>query len=662
MNTDRENPCDSSGQSEAENAHGLKEVEEHFTQLVSGVEDHAIFLLDANGCIKSWNAGAQRIKGYSREEIIGKHFSTFYTQEAIDSGWPDEELRRASIGGRIEDEGWRVRKDGSRFWANVVITALRDEAGDVRGFLKITRDLTERKQAEESLRQSEERLALLIDSVQDYAIFMLDVEGRVATWNKGAERIQGYTAEEIIGRHFSCFFSSEDIARGVPQRELETAIRDGRTETEGWRVRKDRSQFRANVVITAVYDKQGQLRGFAKITRDRTERQRIEELEVADKQKNNFLAMLAHELRNPLAPIRNGVQVLKMASHDQSMIDSTAEMMERQIVHLVRLIDDLLDVSRIVAGKIHLNRNPIEVSTFIQRAIEEVQPTLDAGGHELLVTLPARQIVVDGDLVRLSQVVSNLLSNAAKYTERPSQIWLTVEHGEDEAVIRVRDQGVGMDSEFITRMFNLFEQADNTLSRTRGGLGVGLTLVKRLVELHGGTVTATSAGLSQGSEFVVRLPVVTDGRRHATTRIYSAQALSKQPGRRILVVDDNADAAMSVFNMLKMWGHEVQVAFNGPDALSLARTFRPQIVLLDIGMPGMSGYDVAKELRAQPEFSSLVITALTGYGQPDDRRRSREAGFNHHLTKPPDPEMLAELLQSPETFAGVFGGTGAGLG
>jgi PAS domain S-box-containing protein len=655
MSDDRDKQLDARAPSDVlKRDYPLREVEQHFAQLVSGVQDHAIFLLDGTGHIVTWNAGAERIKGYAPHEIIGQHFSKFYLQQAKDSGWPEEELRRAKAQGRFEDEGWRVRKDGSTFWANVVITTLQDESGEVRGFLKITRDLTDRKQAEEALRQSEERLALMIDSVQDYAIFMLDPDGNIASWNTGAERIKGYKPEEIIGQHFSCFFTAEDLANGKPQRELDIAVREGRFEDEGWRVRKDRSQFWANVVITALFDKHGILRGFAKITRDLTDRRQIQRLQIADRQKNDFLAMLAHELRNPLAPIRNGVQLLKMATKDEATVQQTTEMMERQVIHLVRLVDDLLDVSRIVAGKIHLNREPIEVSNFIQRAIEEVQPTIDAGGHELTVTFPARQVVVDGDIVRLSQIISNLLSNAAKYTERPSRIWLTVEQDGDEAVIRVRDEGSGMEPEFISRMFNLFVQADTTLSRTRGGLGIGLTLVRRLVELHGGSVSATSPGLSKGSEFVVRLPISSQAHGKARGRIYSPSELSKHAGRRILVVDDNVDAATSVGHLLKMWGHEVQTAYNGPDALSMARTFKPQIVLLDIGMPGMSGYDVAKQLRSEPEFRGLIITALTGYGQPEDRRRSREAGFDHHLTKPPDPTALAALLQSPEKFAGDY--------
>src|SRR5688572_25453733 len=307
-----DDPVQQSARSESTSVHTLQEVEQHFTELVSSVQDHAIFLLNPDGIVISWNAGAQRIKGYAAGEIIGQPFTRFYPQEAIDRAWPQEELRRAAANGRFEDEGWRVRRDGSLFWANVVITAVRTDGGPLRGFLKITRDLTERKQAEEKLSQSEERLRLMIESVRDYAIFVLDTEGHVATWNPGAERINGYTADEIIGKHFSVFFTSEDLAEGKPAKELHAAATTGRFEDEGWRVRKDKSHFWANVIITSLRDKEDTLRGFAKITRDMSERRQVEALRVADRQKNEFLAMLAHELRNPLAPIRNGVQLLKM--------------------------------------------------------------------------------------------------------------------------------------------------------------------------------------------------------------------------------------------------------------------------------------------------------------------------------------------------------------
>jgi PAS domain S-box-containing protein len=638
-------------QSNENSARLLGDIEEHFSQLVSGVQDYAIFLLDASGRVLSWNAGAERIKGYKASEIIGQSFTKFYAPASIADEFPQEELRQAALVGRFEDQGWRVRKDGTQFWANVVITALYGEHHEVRGYLKITRDLTERKLAEETLRQSEERFRLMVEGVEEYGIFMLDPQGNISSWNAGAQRIKGYSADEIIGKHFSVFYSSEDIAAGKPERELETAIRRGRCEDEGWRVRKDRSLFWANVVITALFDKGRRLRGFAKLTRDMTERRKVEELLVADRHKNEFLAMLAHELRNPLAPISNGLQLLRMSPSDDPVFQQTTQIMERQLGHLVRLVDDLLDMSRIITGKISLHKEPVELSAVIARTLEEVQPLLDARGHELLVTQPSRPIVVDADAVRLAQVLSNMLANAAKYTEEPSQIFLSVERHGDEATVRVRDSGIGISAEFLPNVFDLFVQADHSLERSRGGLGIGLTLVKRIVELHGGSVGATSAGPGQGSEFIVRLPLTYDAVPVKSRAPHLAES-AKAPRRRILVVDDNVDAAATIAKLLAAWGHEVHVAFNGPAALEAVRTFRPEILLLDIGLPGMSGYEVARQLRSDPSSKELLITALTGYGQSEDRQRSYEAGFDFHITKPPGPEVLEALVLAPQTFVG----------
>ena len=526
----------------------LTELEEHFVHLVRGVRDYAIFLLSPSGIILSWNEGARHFKGYEADEIIGQSFTRFYSDEANAAGWPQEELRRAAEQGRFADEGWRYRKDRSRFWANVAITALRDEDGNLRSFLKITHDLTERKQAEETLRQSEERFRLLVESVQDYAIFMLDPNGHIVSWNTGAERIKGYQQHEIIGKHFSVFYASEDLVSELPRRELEEASAKGRIENEGWRVRKDRSQFWANVSITPIYGDDKQLRGFAKVTRDLTERRQVELLQIADKQKNEFLAMLAHELRNPLAPISNALQLLKIPDIDKSATLQITEMMERQVFHLVRLVDDLLDMSRIITGKIALHTEPIEVGAAVARAVEEVQLAIDARGHELIVTVPARPIMIEGDLVRIAQVVANLLTNAAKYSSKPSQIWLSVQRDEDRVQIRVQDQGEGIDPKVLPNIFNLFVQADLSLARSQGGLGIGLTLVKRIVEMHGGSVTASSGGAGQGSEFVVSLPI-----REEISHVKVAR--ERQPPhahfqRRILVVDDNVDSAITIAKLL----------------------------------------------------------------------------------------------------------------
>jgi PAS domain S-box-containing protein len=611
------------------------------------VEDYAIFLLNPQGVIKTWNAGAERIKGYAADEIIGQNFSKFYTEESIASGWPEHELAVAKSEGRFEDEGWRVRKDGSRFWTNVVITALYGSDGALSGFLKITRDLSERRASEETLRQSEERFRLLIGGVKEYAIFMLDPDGNVVSWNEGAARIKGYAAREIIGKHFSTFYTSEDVEAGKPARELEVARQVGSVEDEGWRVKKDRSLFWANVVITAIYDEDRRLIGYAKVTRDLSEKRKAEALEAADRQKNEFLAMLAHELRNPLAPISSGLHLLELGDIDPDTLHQTTEMMQRQVGHLVRLVDDLLDVSRVITGKLTFKRQSIELAAAVQRAVEESRSTIDAHGHELMLSVPARPIIVDADAHRLAQVITNLLENAAKYTDKPSQIWLSVERQGDEAVIRVRDPGIGIAADVLPHIFSLFVQADNSLARTRGGLGIGLNVVKRIVELHGGHVDVQSVGLGQGSEFTVRLPVSKSGVAVQEPKPARRDEPPKTPSRRILVVDDNVDAALTVSALLKAWGHQVHTVYSGQAALDAARNFQPEIILLDIGLPGMSGYEVARSLRAEPWAEGVIITAITGYGQESDRQRSWDSGFDYHLTKPPDPEILESLLASP---------------
>ncbi|HTG32367.1 MAG TPA: PAS domain S-box protein, partial [Thermoanaerobaculia bacterium] len=381
---------------------------DRFQLLVEGVKDYAIFMLDPEGHVISWNPGAELIKGYRAEEILGRHFSLFYQAGALERGWPEHELKVARAEGRFEDEGWRVRKDGSVFWANVVITALHDATGALCGFAKITRDLTERRRQEEVLRESEERFRLLMEGVKDYAIFMLDPEGKIASWNNGAELIKGYRAEEVLGRHFSLFYPADAIARGWPEHELRMARAEGRFEDEGWRVRKDGSVFWANVVITPLYGSDKELRGFAKITRDLTERKRIEMLEEADLRRNEFLAMLSHELRNPLAPIRTAMEVIRRVAPPDATLTMAREAVDRQVGHLVRLVEELLDVSRISEGRITLKKEQIELNKVIAHSVETVRPLIESRGQQLSVRLPRSPVWVFGDAVRLSQAVGNL--------------------------------------------------------------------------------------------------------------------------------------------------------------------------------------------------------------------------------------------------------------
>ena len=368
-----------------------------------------------------------------------------------------------------------------------------------------------------------------------------------------------------------------------------------------------------------------------------------EALKEADRRKDEFVAVLAHELRNPLAPIRNSLQILRLTSENDPPTERVREMMERQVNHMVRLVDDLLEVSRITSGKIELRKERVALSAIVDNAVETSQPLIDAFRHHLTIELPYEPVFVEGDPVRLAQVIGNLLNNAAKYSDESGQIWINAERRGDMASITVRDSGLGIAPEVLPHVFNLFMQADRSPGRSQSGLGIGLTLVKTLVEMHGGTVEARSEGPGKGSEFVVRLPIANGDA--AVDPPPPAEADDHSPlRRRVLVVDDNRDAADSLALLLQLLGAEVRVAYDGPEALRLAASYQPSAVFLDIGMRGMDGYEVARRIREDPELRGMTLVALTGWGQHDDRRRSRMAGFDHHLIKPADVSALESLL------------------
>jgi PAS domain S-box-containing protein len=900
---------------------------EQLRLLVQGTTEYAIFMLDPDGRVLTWNAGAERLKGYQAHEIIGKHFSTFYPQEAIDKGWPAHELKVALSEGRFEDEGWRLRKDGSRFWANVVITTLKGEGGILRGFSKITRDMTERKKSEENARRladeatarrmaqenarlidaERERLHVTLASIGD-AVISTDAMGRVSFLNPMAQELVGWSSDEALGRGLAEIFHTinqdtrlpvenpalqalrdgktvglanhtllvsksgrerpiDDSAapirdadgnilgsvlvfRDISERErLEESLRqseqrfrglmeqapfsvqifspDGRTarvnraweelwgvklsqvadynvledpqlEAKGvlkylrrafagepveippigydpseslpnhhsekdptrWvsavayplkdalgrirevvlihqditarrRAEEEREQFTflvqnshdfigmcdADLVpyfvnqgglrlvgldsleealrtpvlefffpedrdylkdsffprvlrdgfgeveirirhfktgqpiwftygVLALRDAAGEPSGFATISRDISRlKQAHEALQQADRRKDEFLATLAHELRNPLAPIRNSLQILKMPRLDPAMAEQSREMMERQVHHLVRLVDDLLDVSRVMRGKIELRRERVELASIMARAVETAKPLIEVQGHTLDIAAPNASLLLDADPVRLVQVVANLLTNSAKYSEVNGHIWLSARREQDEAVLTVRDAGIGIAPDMLPHVFELFVQADHSSTKSQGGLGIGLTLVKNLVEMHGGSVEAHSPGLGLGSEFTIRLPLMNSETEQVPSNAGHQPAVAAS-GHRVMVVDDNRDAAISLSMLLRLQGHEVQVAHDGPTALQAAATFRPALIFLDIGMPGMDGFEVANRIRKTPGLEKTILTALTGWGQQEDRRRTAEAGFDHHLVKPPEPKALANLLAS----------------
>jgi PAS domain S-box-containing protein len=620
----------------------LKRSEERFRLLIAGVKDYAIFMLNPQGIVETWNAGAAQIKGYSANEIIGCHFSVFYPPDAIKRGLPDTELRGAMMQGRFEDEGWRLRKDGSRFWANVIITAVRNASGHLIGFSKITRDLTERRRHEDELRKSEERFRLLVDGVTEYAIMTLDSEGFVTSWNAGAERIKGYKSPEILGKHVSHFYPSEAVLSNKPWEDLRIAREHGRVTDEGWRLRKDGTLFWASTVITSLHDQTGRPHGFAMVTQDLTQRRNAEALADTTQRMHEFIAMLAHELRNPLAPIRNAVALMGRKGLKDPTLESMRQTIDRQSMLLTRLLDELLDVNRIARGQFVIERELVDVRDVLTRAIETSRPLIDSRRHSLEVSVPDQPARVLGDALRLTQTFVNLLNNAAKYTPEGGSIRLSAAVRGAEIEVRVIDNGAGIERDMLEKVFDLFVQVDSTMQHALGGLGVGLALVRRVVELHGGNVLARSEGKTYGAEFVVRLPLSIEQIQVISTRE------SPVPGSiralRVLIVDDNRDAADSLNLLLASMGQCVYVAYDGQSAISAAKAFKPEIVLLDIGMPQMSGYEVARALRADASASKSALVAVTGWGQEADKERAKDAGFTYHFVKPISEDALRMIL------------------
>jgi PAS domain S-box-containing protein len=476
-----------------------------FRLFVQSVQDYAIFMLDPEGRVQTWNAGAERIKGYKEGEIAGEHFSIFYPPEDVAAGKPEAELLVAAAEGRFEDEGWRVRKDGARFWANVVITAVRDETGRLVGFGKVTRDLTDRRRAEETLRRSEEGFRLLLGSVKDYAIFMLDPAGIVTSWNQGAETIKGYTAGEIIGRHFSAFYPPEDAAAGRPAREIEIARTEGRYEEEGVRVRKDGSRFWASVILTAVRNASGELVGFAKVTRDLTERKRAEDERLrlaqareAVRLRDEFLVIASHELKTPLAALQLQLDSLGVIADLPERAVKQIGRAARSGARLVALIDTLLDVARVTAGRVVLTRERFEIGA----AVHEVVDRFGAEAIQIVIREKGR---VEGswDRLRVEQIITNLIGNAVKYgAGKPIEIKIA----SDGRVVSVTvtDHGPGIAEEDQGRIFSKFERA--VPEQHFGGLGLGLYIGRQLAEAHGGSIEVESK-LGTGATFTLRLPI-----------------------------------------------------------------------------------------------------------------------------------------------------------
>lgn len=753
-----------------------QQSENRFRLMVESIEDYAMFMVSLSGDIISWNRGAERLTGYTESEAIGQHFSMLYPRKALDECHALHELAMAAEQGRYEEEGMRVRKDGTTYLAQVTIWRVDDNQGRPIGFAKITRDITARKLAQEreaKLLESETRFRLMVESIQDYAMFMVDLQGCITSWNRGAERLTGYKEPEVIGRHFSLLFSPEELSAEHALYELAMARNKGRYEEEGVRVRKDGSTYYAQILVWPMQNHRGEIVGFAKITRDITARRQAEQalreseakfrtiteampqmvwstlpngdhdyfnrqwynftgatvgstygagwnrmlhpddqeraravwqhslqtgetyeiqyrlrhhsgtyrwtlgralpvrndqgqivrwmgtltdiheqkeaeesLKDADRRKDEFLAMLAHELRNPLAPVRNSTFLLgKLLNHPDERITQAINVIERQVRHMTLLIDDLLDVARISRGKIEIRRESVNLMDVVRHTVEDFSADYQSKGVELRVIADSEPLWIRGDRTRLSQVIGNLLHNALKFTEGSGEVTITVRGewsaGKGVATVDVADSGSGIAPEIAAHLFNPFTQANQGLARSKGGLGLGLALVKGFVELHGGSVNAHSQGEGRGAVFSVRLPLSQFVQENTQTE----NAGTDVRPLRVLLIEDNPDMLQTLGTILRLDGHEVFSASDGVSGLKLIREKTPDLVLCDIGLPGgCSGYDVAREVRTDGEIADTFLVVLSGYGQEQDRRRARESGFDRHLLKPLDFGELAKVL------------------
>jgi PAS domain S-box-containing protein len=618
-------------------------------QLATIVEssDDAIVRKSLDGVIQSWNAGAERLFGYTAEQAVGRPIAMVIPAERIAE--EDEILARLRAGQRVEHfETVRVRSDGRRIEVSLTISPIKDEAGRVIAASKIARDVTERK----SMEAERQKFVTLIENSTDF-IGISDLDAVPTYINPAGLRMVGLDGMEEARRvHVADFFFPEDQAR-IMDEFFPSVVEKGHGEIDvRFRHFKTGQPIWMAFKVLKLTDDDGRAMAFATVSQDVTERRLLQEnlrklaadLSEVDRRKNQFLATLAHELRNPLAPLSNMLQVLKRTGERGPAFPQALAIMERQLGQLVRLVDDLLDLSRITHDRLELRKSRVELGALVHQAAEATRPLADSARHTLRVVDPPGPIYLEADPARLAQVFGNLLNNSAKYTGPGGTIQVQTERHGDEAVVTVEDNGSGIPPEKLESIFEMFTQVDQSLERRQGGLGIGLTLVRRLVQMHGGSVEASSDGDGQGSRFVVRLPVL-----EARAAAGAPPAPSEAPprARRILVVDDNEDSATSLAMLLEIAGNKTFIAHDGTAAFAAVERHRPEVVLLDIGLPGLNGYEVCRRIREQPWGRDMVLIALTGWGQDEDRRQSREAGFDGHLVKPVNYTALMELLANP---------------
>jgi PAS domain S-box-containing protein len=611
------------------------------------------YLCDADGLITYFNEHAVKIWGRApklndlSDKFCGsfKLFSTDGTPITHDQCWMALALKA-----RKEYNGHEIiieRTDGSRRTALAHANPLFTDSGELFGAVNVLVDITDRNEGE----KANAMLGAIVETSED-AIVSKSLEGVIRSWNPGAERLFGYTAEEAVGKTMALIIP---VDRLDEERMILSRLRQGERieHFETVRVTKEGRLIDISVTISPIVDSTGRIIGASKIARDITARKQSEAalialknaLQTADRRKDEFLALLAHELRNPLAAITNSIQLLGLDDSLSPSVEKIRQVMAQQSHQMTRLVDDLLDASRISRGKIEIKRETIDLSSVVANAVESARMLIDEAGHQLAISLPTKPVFLDVDPVRITQVVSNLLCNAAKYTPHGGQIWLTGRRTGGGIELSVRDSGVGISPEMLSKIFDMFMQIDTSRARSRGGLGLGLALTRKLVDLHGGHIRAISDGEGKGSEFIIWLPAirVREPRRFADFDRAPNELTAASP-RQVLVVDDSTAAAFILSGLLKKLGHHVETAANGLAALEAVRRQKPDIIFSDIGMPDIDGYELARRLRSLPQMADVILVALTGYGHDSDRAQALAAGFDCHLVKPVSIESLKALL------------------
>ncbi|MDE2451853.1 MAG: PAS domain S-box protein [Gammaproteobacteria bacterium] len=601
----------------------------------------AVIVTDVSGRVTFLNPAAERLTGWPMAEAKDQPFEKIFHIANERTGKPVEHpvakvLQTGGIVG-LADHTVLITRDGRRVPIDDSGAPVRLANGDLVGIVVVFRDVTERKRAE----HDHAWLAAIVDSSDD-AIISKTLDGIVTSWNPAAMRLFGYAPAEIIGKPITTVIPPELHAE---EHEILARLRNGERieHFETIRIAKDGRRIDISLTVSPIRDEDGDIISASKIARDITERKRTDHLlREANRQKDEFLATLAHELRNPLAPICAAAELFKHAKSLAPELRAATAILERQAHQMTHLVDDLLDVSRITSGRIRLHPEPLELNELLKAVMETHRQSAETAPHQITLATSGEHVYVSGDRTRLTQVFSNILHNAVKYTPASGRIEIALRTENRQAVVSVRDSGMGIPPEMLEHIFEPFAQLDRSYERADGGLGIGLTLAKRLVELHQGRIEARSAGRGSGTELVIRLPVMAaaPAQRASAPPRHSAASVSC----RVLIADDNHDAAVSLSMLLQAMGHDTRVVHDGIEALEEAEHLRPNVVLLDIGMPRLDGYETARRIASRPWAVATLIVAVTGWGQETDRQRAKEAGFHRHLVKPVDLDALRDVL------------------